>query len=267
MHRNHMIGCLAVAAIVALVLYALRRTRDCVRLRDHLPVDDGRDDVPHGERDAPARPRAQALTMSASVPRRTPRGARRRPAPRRERDRRWTRADADPAARRTLVRSTLRQVTRYENATGAQLAVLAPGTRSLFAEGSRVSESDITQVRQIQGVRWASACAHPVRHPRSSHAQGRRQPHRRERQHARGPVGILVRSRAVGGGRSAVDRVLAARHSIQIGDTLTVLGQPLHVVGLTSGTSSFMTGYVFVTYDDRRQASWHERRNGDPHRH
>jgi putative ABC transport system permease protein len=50
-------------------------------------------------------------------------------------------------------------------------------------------------------------------------------------------------------GETAVDRVLAARHGIHVGDTLTVLGQPLRVVGLTSGTASFMTGYVFVTYE------------------
>ena len=40
------------------------------------------------------------------------------------------------------------QVTRYENANGAQLAVLAPGNRSLFAEGSHFSEAEITQVRR-----------------------------------------------------------------------------------------------------------------------
>jgi putative ABC transport system permease protein len=47
--------------------------------------------------------------------------------------------------------------------------------------------------------------------------------------------------------------VLAARHGIHVGDTLTLLGEPLRVAGLTSGTASFMTGYVFVGYDTAGQ--------------
>ena len=39
------------------------------------------------------------------------------------------------------------------------LRCLTPGTRSLFAEGSRVPESRVAEVRQTPGVRWAS----PVR--------------------------------------------------------------------------------------------------------
>jgi putative ABC transport system permease protein len=141
------------------------------------------------------------------------------------------------------------QVTRYENATGAQLAVLAPGTRSLFAEGSRVPQTVVTQVRRTPGVRWAV----PVRtqyvildlhmHKVAASLIGA---------NASTPGGPW----AFSSGRApsapsevAVDHVLAARHGIHVGDTLTVLGQPLRVVGLTSGTASFMTGYVFVTYD------------------
>jgi putative ABC transport system permease protein len=141
------------------------------------------------------------------------------------------------------------QVTRYENATGAQLAVLAPGTRSLFAEGSRVPESVVSQVRQTPGVRWAT----PLRtqyvildlhmHKVAASLIGAN-----VNTHG-GPLAFSSGRAPTAAGEAAVDRVLAARHGIKVGDTLTVLGRPLRVVGLTSGTASFMTGYVFVTYD------------------
>lgn len=44
-----------------------------------------------------------------------------------------------------------------------------------------------------------------------------------------------------------VDRVLASKHDLAIGDTLEYRGAPLRVVGLSSGTSGFMTPLVFVT--------------------
>lgn len=141
------------------------------------------------------------------------------------------------------------QVTRYENATGAQLAVLAPGTRSLFAEGSRVPESDIARVRHTLGVRWAT----PVRtqyvildlhmHKVAASLVGA------DASKPGGPWAFASGRAPSATGEAAVDRVLAARHGIHVGDTLTVLGQPLRIVGLTSGTASFMIGYVFVTYD------------------
>jgi putative ABC transport system permease protein len=141
------------------------------------------------------------------------------------------------------------QVTRYEDATGAQLAVLAPGTRGLFAEGSRVPESDLTQVRRTPGVRWAT----PVRtqyvildlhmHKIAASLIGA------NASTPGGPWAFASGRAPSTAGETAVDHVLAARHGIHVGDTLTVLGRPLRVVGLTSGTASFMTGYVFVTYD------------------
>ena len=43
-----------------------------------------------------------------------------------------------------------------------------------------------------------------------------------------------------------LDRVLAGRHDLKIGDTLDVAGRQLPVVGLSSGTSSWTGSYVFA---------------------
>ena len=42
------------------------------------------------------------------------------------------------------------------------------------------------------------------------------------------------------------DRILAERHSVQIGDQVEVLGRDFTIVGLSNGTSSWMTSFFFI---------------------
>ncbi|MEW5985258.1 MAG: ABC transporter permease [Chloroflexota bacterium] len=42
------------------------------------------------------------------------------------------------------------------------------------------------------------------------------------------------------------DRVLAERHAMQLGDTVEVMGQEFIVVGLSEGTTSWMTSFFFI---------------------
>ena len=104
------------------------------------------------------------------------------------------------------------------------------------------------EVRQTPGVRWAS----PVR---TQYVILALHMHRVAASLIGADAGTPGGPKVFSAGRApsapgdvAVDHDLAGRHGVQIGDTLTVLGRPLRV-GLTSGTASFMTGYVFVTYD------------------
>ena len=48
-------------------------------------------------------------------------------------------------------------------------------------------------------------------------------------------------------GELAIDRVLASDHGLRIGQTLRFRGRPLRIVGLTRGTSGFMTPLAFTT--------------------
>jgi putative ABC transport system permease protein len=45
------------------------------------------------------------------------------------------------------------------------------------------------------------------------------------------------------------DRVLAERHGVRVGDTIDVMGHALTVSGLSDGTTSWMTSFVFVRKD------------------
>lgn len=46
------------------------------------------------------------------------------------------------------------------------------------------------------------------------------------------------------------DRVLADRHGLNIGDDVEVMGQDFTIIGLSSGTTSWMTSYFFVRKQD-----------------
>ncbi len=52
----------------------------------------------------------------------------------------------------------------------------------------------------------------------------------------------------------ALDTWLAQRAGLALGDTLTLLGRDFTVVGLTRGTSSWMSPYIFITLDAAEQA-------------
>lgn len=43
-----------------------------------------------------------------------------------------------------------------------------------------------------------------------------------------------------------LDNILAKRHNLQIGDSFQVIGQDFTIVGLSSGTSSWMTSFFFI---------------------
>lgn len=140
------------------------------------------------------------------------------------------------------------QVTRYEDEVGAQLYVVAPGTRSLFAEGSSVPISALRTVQGADGVNWAA----PVRgrfaildlHGRKVAStlvgsvpglQG-------------GPWSMADGRAVTADDEVVVDQVLAERHDLQVGDRLEILGRAFRIVGLSRGTASFMTGFVFISH-------------------
>lgn len=140
------------------------------------------------------------------------------------------------------------QVTRYEDAAGAQLYVVAPGTRSIFAEGSNIPLSTLKVVQDTTEVDWAA----PVRgqfaildlHGRKvatslvGSVPG---------DHG-GPWAMAEGRAPARDGEAVVDQILADRHRLHVGDEIEILGGHFQIVGLSRGTASFMTGFVFVTH-------------------
>ncbi len=140
------------------------------------------------------------------------------------------------------------QASLYEDHTGAQLYVVAAGTRGLFTDSSSVPRREVTTVERTVGVRWAA----PVRTRYSVLTL-------HDTKIAIGLVGsepgrpggawkLAAGHRPRAGRDVVVDRVLAERHGLRVGSVLVLNGARLRVVGLSEGTASYMTGLVFVTH-------------------
>jgi len=139
------------------------------------------------------------------------------------------------------------QTTQYQDATGAALWVLPPGTRALFAEGTELPTAAVATVRATPGVDWAApawglyAILELHEHKAAAVLVGSvpGQP---------GGAWALARGRApAADGEAAVDQVLASKHDLRLGDRLPVADRSYRVVGITRH-AGFMTSYVFVTH-------------------
>lgn len=141
------------------------------------------------------------------------------------------------------------QVTRYEDAVGADLYVVAPGVRSLFAEGSTVPISTVEAVRRTPGIEWAAPVRgqfailelHGGKVAATLVGSVPGEPG--------GPWSMATGRAPASSSEMVIDQVLAERHGLAVGDSIEVLGDRLSIVGLSRGTVSFMTGFVFVTHD------------------
>lgn len=65
-----------------------------------------------------------------------------------------------------------------------------------------------------------------------------------------GPWKIVEGLAKAGSGEVIIDHSIAKQAGIKLGDRVTVLGQELTVVGLTSGTSSLVSSVSFISMDD-----------------
>jgi putative ABC transport system permease protein len=139
------------------------------------------------------------------------------------------------------------QSAQYVDATGAALSVLPPGTRTLFAEGTELPTSTLRTVRATPGVDWAVPAwglfailnLHDTRAAVVLVGSAPGQP---------GGVWALARGRApAADDEVAIDRVLAGKHGLGLGDRLVVADRSYQVVGITRH-AGFMTGYVFATH-------------------
>jgi putative ABC transport system permease protein len=139
------------------------------------------------------------------------------------------------------------QSVRYVDGTGATLWVLPADTRTLFSEGTQLPTSTLEVVRATPGVAWAAPALgqyaildlHDTKAATVLIGSEPGQP---------GGAWALARGRApTADDEVAIDRVLADRHALTVGDRLTVADRSYRVVGITRH-AGFMTGYVFATH-------------------
>lgn len=136
---------------------------------------------------------------------------------------------------------------RYQDSTGAALFVVPQGTRTLFAEGTQLPATTVDAVRSTRGVDWAAPTLglfamlglHDTKVATVLIGSVPGQP---------GGAWALTEGRApAGDGEVAIDRVLASRHGLEIGDRLPIADRSYRIVGVTR-YGGFMTRYVFATH-------------------
>jgi putative ABC transport system permease protein len=140
------------------------------------------------------------------------------------------------------------QVTVYEDHTGAQLYVVEPGTRALFTDTSKIPIARLAEVRATPGVAWAAPVRamftilelHDKKVPASvvGYQPGA----------AGGPWKLRSGRLPRADSEVVVDRTLARRHDMGVGTTFSLAGMSFRVVGVSAGTSMFMTSLVFVRH-------------------
>jgi putative ABC transport system permease protein len=148
----------------------------------------------------------------------------------------------------------LEQSSAYVNNAGAELFLADEGTRTL-AESSVVPLARLDEIRELDGVTRADPVAFRLAildlHGKKIAASvvGSRPGG------LGGPWDIASGHTPRKSGEVVLDAVLAEQHDIGIGQQTTFLGRRFEVVGLSSGTRSWMTGYVFLTHDDLARLS------------
>jgi putative ABC transport system permease protein len=121
------------------------------------------------------------------------------------------------------------------------------GTRDFLSQTSVVAEGTVAGVAAVPGVADASpiSAGYAMLSLHRKHVltvligfdPGRRG----------GPWRVASGRSPRADGELALDRVLAREHGLRVGTTLRFGGRPLRIVGLTRGTSGFMTPLAFTT--------------------
>lgn len=142
-----------------------------------------------------------------------------------------------------------RQITAYVDMTRADLIVAQKDARNFLGARSTVPQEDVGPVERTAGVaRVVPVIVQYV----VLDMHGRKEFSLMigfDSARGGGPWEMHEGSARITDHEIIFDAVVAKRHGVRVGDTVTILGKQLRVAGLSGGTSSWMTGTFFVTFD------------------
>ncbi len=142
-----------------------------------------------------------------------------------------------------------RQVNAYLDNTPIDLVVARRGLRNFVGANSSVPLGDRQKIESVEGVRkvipvFVSYAVLEIKGRKVFALLVGFDP-----KVGGGPWQMLEGSSDVKNNEIVYDKIAAARNHLKIGDKLTVPGQSLKIVGLSGGTSTFMTGTAFITFE------------------
>lgn len=139
------------------------------------------------------------------------------------------------------------RVTTYEDQLGADLLVVPPGTVSLFADPGTLPASTLEAVRATPGVIDAGSIRTTYSILELSGGKAAVAVAASDPDRPGGPWLLRSGRRPERADDVTVDALFAARHDLDVGDTVPLIGHPMTVVGLTEDTAMFMTPLLFTT--------------------
>jgi putative ABC transport system permease protein len=144
----------------------------------------------------------------------------------------------------------IERVTFYIRTSGASVFLSQAGVRTMHMSSSALPADTVARLGSVRGVEWVS----PIGLASGSVAG----PRGRQLTYLIGydPTGghggpaTLAAGRAPRAGEAVLDEQAADTLGVRLGDTVTVLGAPLRVVGLSAGGSSITNTTVFTAAGD-----------------
>lgn len=141
-----------------------------------------------------------------------------------------------------------RQITAYLDNTGADVLIAQAGTRNFLGARSVISEDAEQRAARTEGVRSAI----PVISQYAVVDVGTRKEFSLligfYPEQGGGPWEMVEGRAAPGEGEVVADYAVAKARGLGLGDRVEILGKDFEVVGLSGGTSSWMTGTFFMRY-------------------
>ncbi len=147
------------------------------------------------------------------------------------------------------------RLTAYIDHAGADVWVSQDGVRTMHMSQSTLPPSVTDEVRAVPGVQEAV----PILYSGDTVQAGGKEfiayvfgvsPGAPLGQNWRSVDGALQ----PGPGEVIIDHAIATQAGVGVGDEVTILGQPMKIAGLTSGTSSLVSSVTFITFDDFARA-------------
>lgn len=140
------------------------------------------------------------------------------------------------------------RVTTFDDHLGANLVVVPPGTRSLFADPGVLPAPTVEAVAQTDGVIEAAPLRTMYQILELPHGKAAVAAVASDPTSGLGGPWAFTDGRAPGADDEiALDALFADQHGLDLGDRLPMLGHPMRIVGLTDDTALFMTPLVFTT--------------------
>lgn len=142
----------------------------------------------------------------------------------------------------------IRGVTYYLRTSAANVFISQAGVRTMHMSSSTLSPGALARAAAVPGAAWATPIAF-VSGATLAGPAGRQLTYLvgYDPSTGRGGPARLIAGRAPGLGEAVVDRLAANGLGLRLGAMALVLGVPLRVVGLTTGSTSITNTTVFVT--------------------